>query len=459
LNPFLNRIQIIIVVLTGNNQNDMTKPILPVNSPKVINAWCSYDIANSAYMLSVNTVLYPIFYQQVTQKAFGSEMVKFMGLNIKNTVLYEYAIALGYFLVILMTLSLSGIADLGGYRKRFMQSFTVLGSFACMGLYFFKGENILLGLLLPMLAVLGFAGSLVYYNSFLPIIATPDQHDRVSAKGFSFGYAGSMILLIFNIFSLQNYQLFGFADSLEAIRFSFIEVGIWWLAISQIAFYYLREERKVVSWDVTLFTRGFHEVINVFGYIKKHKTMYRFLLSFFFFSMGVQTIIIVASLFGKAELGITDTKLIMTILIIQLVAILGAYIFGRVSTRFGNRTSLLWMLGIWIFVCLSAYYIHQEIQFYCLSALLGLVMGGIQSQARSTWSKLIPSDTTDTASYFSFYDSTEKFAIVIGMLGFGIIEQITGSMRNSTLLLSLFFIVSFLIIAFTKLKKNEPSLA
>jgi len=435
----------------------MKRPILPVNSPKVINAWCSYDIANSAYMLSVNTVLYPIFYQQVTRKAFGSEMVTFIGLNIKNTVLYEYAIALGYFIVILMTLSLSGIADMGGYRKRFMQFFTLLGSLACMGLFFFKGENIMLGLFLPMLAVLGFAGSLVYYNSFLPIIATPDQHDRISAKGFSFGYAGSMLLLIFNIFSLQNYQLFGFSDSLEAIRFSFIEVGVWWLAVSQIAFYYLREEHKVVHWDAGIFARGFHEVFNVFGYIKKHKSMYRFLLSFFFFSMGVQTIIIVASLFGKVELGITDTKLIMTILIIQAVAILGAFIFGRVSTRFGNRTSLLWMLAIWVFICISAYYVHDEYQFYVLSALVGLVMGGIQSQARSTWSKLIPSDTTDTASYFSFYDSTEKLAIVIGMLGFGIIEQITGSMRNSALLLSLFFVVSFLIIAFTKLKKEESS--
>jgi len=437
----------------------MKRPVLPVNSPKVINAWCSYDIANSAYILSVNTVLYPIFYQQVTQKAFGSEMVTFLGMNIRNTVLYEYAIALGYFLVILMTLSLSGIADLGGYRKQFMRFFTMLGSFACMGLFFFTGENIGLGLVLPMLAVFGFAGSLVYYNSFLPIIATPDQHDRISAKGFSFGYAGSMLLLIFNIFSLQKFQLFGFSDSMEAIRFSFIEVGIWWLAVSQIAFYYLREERKVVHWDVTIFTRGFHEVFNVFGYIKKHKTMYRFLLSFFFFSMGVQTIIIVASLFGKAELGISDTMLIMTILIIQAVAILGAFIFGRVSSRFGNRASLLWMLAIWVFICFSAYKVHTEYQFYVLAALVGLVMGGIQSQARSTWSKLIPSESTDTASYFSFYDSTEKLAIVIGMLGFGIIEQITGSMRNSTLLLSLFFIVSFLIIAFTKLKKEESSLA
>jgi MFS transporter, UMF1 family len=437
----------------------MRRPILPINSPKVINAWCSYDIANSAYFLSVNTVLYPIFYQQVTQKAFGSDMVTFLGLNIKNTVLYEYAIALGYFLVILMTLSLSGIADLGGYRKYFMRFFTMLGSFACMGLFFFTGENISLGLILPMLAVFGFAGSLVYYNSFLPIIATPDRHDRISAKGFSFGYAGSMLLLIFNIFSLQKFELFGFTDALQAIRFSFVEVGIWWLAVSQIAFYYLREERKEINWDITIFTKGFHEVINVFSYIRKHKTMYRFLLSFFFFSMGVQTILIVATLFGKAELGISDTKLIMTILIIQVVAIIGAYIFGRVSTRFGNRTSLLWMLAIWVFVCLSAYNVNTENQFYLLAGLLGMVMGGIQSQARSTWSKLIPSNTSDTASYFSFYDSTEKLAIVIGMLGFGFIEQVTGSMRNSTLLLSLFFIVSFLIIAFTKLKKDESAFA
>jgi UMF1 family MFS transporter len=432
----------------------MKKPVLPINSPKVITAWCTYDIANSAYILSVNTVLYPIFYQQVTQNAFGSDMIGFMGFSIKNTVLYEYAIALGYFLVILTTLSLSGIADLGGYRKPFMRFFTMLGSFACMGLFGFTGENITLGLLLPMLAVLGFAGSLVYYNSFLPIIATPDKHDRISAKGFSYGYAGSMLLLIFNIFSLQNYQMFGFSDSLEAIRFSFILVGIWWLAVSQIAFYYLREERKKVKLDARVFTRGFHEMVKVFGYIRKHKAMYRFLLSFFFFSMGVQTIIIVASLFGKVELGISDTMLIMTILIIQAVAILGAFVFGRVSSRFGNRTSLLWMLAIWVFVCFSAYFVQDDYQFYVLSALVGLVMGGIQSQARSTWSKLIPSDSTGTASYFSFYDSTEKLAIVIGMLGFGIIEHITGSMRNSTLLLSLFFVVSFLIIAFTKLEKE-----
>lgn len=428
-----------------------------INSPKVINAWCSYDIANSAYILSVNTVLYPIYYQSVTENAFGSEMINFMGMTIKNTVLYEYAVAVGYLLVIILTLSFSGIADMGGYRKRFMQFFTLLGAFACLGLYGFTGSNIGLGIVLPALAIIGFAGSLVYYNSFLPIIATPDLHDKISARGFSFGYAGSTILLIFNLISLEHYEWFGFSGVGQATRFAFIEVGIWWLLISQFAFYFLREERKKVELKRQIFAKGFKEVVQVFRFIKKHNPMYRFLLSFFFFSMGVQTIIIVASLFGKGELGIDDTKLIMTILIIQFVAIVGATIFGRVSSRFGNKISLIWMLSIWILICVSAYFIQNEYQFYVLGAMVGLVMGGIQSQARSTWSKLIPAGTEDTASYFSFYDSTEKLAIVIGMLGFGIVEQITGNMRNSALMLSLFFIISLVIIAFTKLSSAETN--
>lgn len=425
-----------------------------INSKKIINAWCSYDIANSAYNLSISTVLFPIYYEQVTKSAFGSELVEFWGFNIRNTVLYEYAIATGYLVIIFLTLALSGIADLGGFRKRFMQGFTVLGAFSCMGLAGFHGSNIGLGIMLPLFAVIGFAGSLVYYNSFLPMIATPDRHDRISAKGFSFGYAGSTLLLIFNMITISNYQFFGFHDELQAIRFSFVLVGVWWLGISQIAFHFLREKPGKIDMNRSVWLKGVREILNVFRYIRKNKTLYRFLLSFFFFSMGVQTIIIIASLFGSVELQIGTTNLIMTILIIQLVAILGASIFGKVSTRYGNKTSLIWMLCTWIFVCIAAYFIENVYQFYVLGALVGLVMGGIQSQARSTWSKLIPKGNNDTASFFSFYDSTEKLAITIGMLGFGFIELLTNSMRISALLLSVFFIVSLIIISFTNLKEK-----
>ncbi len=433
----------------------MSQNILPINDKKTINAWCSYDISNSAYNLSIATVLYPIYYSGVTKEVFGSELVSFLGLNLKNTVVYEYAIALGYLLIIFLTLLLSGMADLGGYRKRFMQLFTFTGAFACMALYTFTGSNILLGIGLPALAVIGFAGSLVYYNSFLPLIASPDRHDKISAKGFSFGYAGSMLLLIFNLYTIKNFASFGFSSELQAVRFAFVEVGLWWLLISQFAFYYLKERRVKITMGTHLLTHGFNELKTVFKFIKAHSTLYRFLIAFFFFSMGVQTIIIIASLFGSSELGMESDKLILTILIIQVVAILGAWLFGTVSSKYGNKVSLLWMLALWILVCVGGFLIQNETQFYLMGAVVGLVMGGIQSQARSTWSKLMPKTMTNSASYFSFYDNTEKFAIVLGMLSFGMIEHITGSMRNSSLMLSAFFLVSLLIIIFTKFSTSE----
>jgi UMF1 family MFS transporter len=427
-------------------------PDIPKNSKKIVNAWCSYDIANSAYNLCIGTALFPIYYQQVTSKT-----INILGTSLANTVLYDYAIAAGYFVIIFLTPLLSGIADAGGYRKKFMQFFTILGSLSCMGLYWFHGSNISLGVILPTTAVIGFAGSLVYYNSFLPIIATPDYQDKVSARGFMFGYAGSMLLLIFNLFSIENYQMFGFPGKLDALRFSFLEVGIWWFAIGQIAIYFLKEYPGKITFNAKILTNGFGEIANVFRKVRKRPVMWGFLLAFFFFSMGVQTVILVASIFGSAELGITGSKLIVTILIIQVVAIIGAWIFGVVSTRKGNKFSLMVMLAIWVTICLSAYFIQTDIQFFILAASVGLVMGGIQSQARSTFSKLIPSGTTETASFFTFYDITEKLAIVIGMFSFGFIHQLTGTMRNSTLLLSVFFILSFIVLSTIKLnvKKTE----
>lgn len=419
------------------------------NSKKVINAWCSYDIANSAYSLSISTVLYPIYYQEATNQAWGSSIVEFMGRKIENTALYDYAIAAGYLLIIFLTPLLSGIADMMGLRKRFMQMFTFIGALSCMALYWFNGANIFWGILFPALAVMGFAGSLVYYNSFLPMIATPDQHDRISARGFSWGYAGSMVLLIFNLFCIEKYEMFGFAGKLDAVKFAFLEVGVWWLLMSQFAFWHLKEKKSNIEIKRNLFIKGFREIIQVFKAIRKQVQMRLFLLAFFLFSVGVQTIILVATLFGSKELGITGSKLIVTILLIQILAIVGALLFGRVSSRFGNKISLTVMLSIWIIVCTAAYFIQTDIHFFILAAMVGLVMGGIQSQARSTYSKMIPESTIDTSSYFSFYDITEKAAIVFGMFSFGFLEEVTGSMRNSTLFLGVLFLFSLIVVLFS----------
>ncbi|HEX2936034.1 MAG TPA: MFS transporter [Bacteroidales bacterium] len=423
------------------------------NNPKVINAWCSYDMANSAYNLIISTAIFPVYYQGVTSSVFKSSMLPIFGTQMESSVLYDYAVAVAYFLIIILTPLLSGIADVGGYRKRFMQSFTLLGAASCIGLYWFSGPNFIYALTLVMLAVLGYAGSLVYYNSFLPIIATPDQHDKISARGFSWGYAGSTLLLIVCLVLIIFYKKFGFENDLQPVRLSFLLVGIWWLLVSQIAFRFLKEYPAKFKMNSGVFTKGFSEIFNVAKIVFKQRPMRMFLIAFLFFSMGVQTIILVAALFGSTELGIKGDKLIMTILIIQIVAIFGAWLFGKISSTKGNKTSLIIMLVIWILVCISAKFITGEIQFYILGAMVGLVMGGIQSQARSTYSKLIPEDTTDTASYFSFYDITEKIAIVCGMFSFGFIQHQSGSMRNSALMLSVFFSISLIIICFTKLPR------
>ena len=424
------------------------------NKRGTINAWCSYDIANSAYNLIITTVLFPIYYQQVTKSAFASEMITFFGFSIKNTVIYDYTIAFAYFIIILIAPVLSGIADYGGYRKRFMQFFTLIGSTSCFLLYWFTGYNIGFGLAFVGLAVIGYAGSLVYYNSFLPIIATPEHHDNISANGFSWGYAGSMLLLIFNLITIEKYQFFGFSNKLEALRFSFLEVGIWWFGVAQIAFSYLKDYKAKGVIKIDILKRGYKELLDVFKEIRKQVSTQLFLLSFLFFSMGVQTVILVASLFGSAELGITGSKLILTIIILQVLGIAGSMLFAKVSEKIGNKFSLVIMLIIWIAVCISAYFTRTELQFYFVAAAVGMVMGGIQSQARSTYAKLIPEGTIDTASYFSFYDITEKIAIVIGMFSFGFIDQLTGSMRNSAISLALFFIIALFFIFFTKLPKN-----
>ena len=424
------------------------------NNRKVISAWCSYDIANSVYSLIVAAALFPIYYERVTAAAFADGVVSIFGHCIKNTVLYDYSIAIGYAFIILITPLLSGIADMGGYRKRFMVLFTIIGSAACSGLYFFTGGNIGFGLLMTILAVVGWAGATVYYNSFLPIIATPRLHNIVSAKGFAWGYLGSMILFIFSIIIIYTWKFWGFVSEEAAYRFSFLLVGIWWIGIATFSFRYLTEFKAKTKIDTSILAKGFKEIATVAKNLFRQQVMNLFLVSFLFLSMGVQTILLVATLFGSAELHIGTIELIIVILLIQFLAMFGSVVFARVSNRYGNFTSLLIMLSVWVAICVAGYFIQNTVQFYILAVFLGFVMGGIQSQARSTYAMLIPENTTDTASYFSFYDITEKIGIVIGMFGFGLIEQISGSMRNSVALLSVFFMIAFVALVFAATKRK-----
>tara|TARA_R110000772_G_scaffold186361_2_gene297584 strand:- start:1009 stop:2301 length:1293 start_codon:yes stop_codon:yes gene_type:complete len=428
--------------------------MLEKDNKKLINSWASFDWANSVYNLIVTTAIFPIYYLSTTQDAFGGEMIQFFNLTIKNSVLYSYAISFSFLIIVFISPILSGIADYGGLKKRFMQFFTYLGSLACIGLYFFTGENVEYGIACSVIASIGFAGSLVFYNGFLPEVASRKQMDKVSAKGFSMGYIGSVILLILNLVLYQKHEVFGFENGSSATRFGFILVGIWWMGFAQISFYYLKDrgERKKITLDIL--GSGITELKKVFKIVRSKIVMNRFLSSFFLFSMGYSTVMLLAPLFADKEIGMGADEMIIVVLIIQIIAIAGAYFFAYLSNLKGNGFAISTTLIIWIIICVSGYFLKEKISFYALAAFLGFVMGGIQSISRSTYSKLIPSNTKDTASFFSFYDITEKLAIVIGTFAYGLIDQVTGSMRYSMLFMSIFFIGGFVMLQFANLKKN-----
>ncbi len=415
-------------------------------SKKVIRGWAMYDWANSVYNLVITTTFFPIYFIAVTREQFGGDMVTFLGLRFVNTSLYDYAIAAAYLFIALLYPVLTSIADTRGNKKAFMKFFCYMGAIGCGLLYFFNGSNLWLGIICLMMASMGFVGSVVFYNAFLPEIAAPEDQDRVSAKGFSYGYIGSVIL-----------QIIGFVlvvlltDKMLASRITFLLVGIWWASFAQMTFAVLPETRSTGKISVRIFSESFSAMQVVYQEIRKLPVLKNFLRAFFFYSMGVQTVMLAASIFGAKLLNLPSTKLIITIVLIQLVAIPGAIWMSKLSEKFGNLRVLIGIILFWIFICLAAYYTayykeqggNPEFGFYGLAIGVGLVMGGIQSLSRSTYSKLMP-ETKDTASYFSYYDFTEKLAIVIGMFSFGLIEEATGSMKNSVLSLIVFFVLGLL---------------
>jgi UMF1 family MFS transporter len=432
----------------------------PVNSDKKTHrSWAMYDWANSAYNLVITSTIFPAYYEAVTStKENGvtiNDQVSFFGHSFTNSVLFDYAAATAYLIIALISPILSSIADYKGNKKAFMRFFCYLGAVACCGLYSFKASTLEWGVICFVIAAIGYCGSLVFYNAYLPEIAAPKDRDRVSALGFSYGYIGSVLLQVICLVFVLKPEWFGITDSSFPARLSFLLVGAWWFGFAHIPLTKLPKGIPQTQHpEYNIFTNGFKELKKVWQQIRALSVLRTYLSAFFLYSMGVQTVMLAATLFGSKEMKMETGQLITTILIIQLVAIAGAYIMAKLSERFGNLQVLLLVVFIWITVCIGAYFITTPEEFYIVAAVVGLVMGGIQSLSRSTYAKLMP-PTKDTASFFSFYDVTEKVAIVIGMFSFGFIEQLTGSMRNSIIALVGFFAAGAIILylAITKQKK------
>ncbi len=447
-----------------------------LNNKKVLFGWTMYDWANSVFSLTITTAIFPIFYEKMAQMASlknglsvgDSHYLEIFGKKILATAAYSYSIALAFLIIALISPILSGIADSGGFKKRFMQFFVYLGSAACVALYFFDDQNVSFGLMCFILGAIGFAGSIVFYNSFLPLIATEDKYDSLSARGFSMGYIGSVLLLIVNLMVIIKPEWFfaisekvnnliasGLSEaqaeesardyfSKKGTQIAFLTVGIWWAAFAQITFFTLPKEPKTGTISKGVLTAGFLEISKTFKEVNKLSDTKKYLLSFFFISMGLQTVMYLATLFGSKELNMASSDLIGIVLVIQLIAILGSFGFSKISSKIGNIYTLIIGNIFWIGICLSAYAVTNTTQFFILAAVVGLVMGGMQSLLRSTFAKIIPDNTLNHASFFSFFDVTEKVAIVIGTFAYGYIEELTGSMRMSALALGVFFIIGIL---------------
>jgi UMF1 family MFS transporter len=424
------------------------------NNPKTLTAWTMYDWANSVHSLTITSAIFPIYFP-VAAVMLPSKSTKldFLGLQMENTVIYSYAVSLGFLLLAFSVPLVSAISDYTGKKKVFMKMYCYLGAISCMILYFFKEGNYYLGTFAFLFSIVGWGGSIVFYNSYIPEIATEDQYDSLSARGFTMGYLGSVVLLIQNLTMVLKPEWYGGISGGEASRISFLTVGIWWLVFAQIPFAILPETQKPQKQHGNWIFNGFKELKKVFGELQKLQITKKFLLAFFFYNMGAQTVMYLGALFGGQELKLPTDSLIITILLIQLVAIPGAYIFSKLSEIVGNTKSLSYIVLIWIVICIAGYYVYTRNEFYILATGIGFVMGGIQSLSRSTYAKMLPENTSDTASYFSFYDVCDRLSTVLGTFMFGLVSQITGSMRLSLLFLTVFFAIGFLVLMTIPSKK------
>ena len=425
---------------------------LPKGNKKLLNAWAFYDWANSVYTLTIVSAVFPIFYEALFSDR--SHYITVFGFSLKNSALISFVTAVAFLLVAFLSPLLSGIADYVGNKKAFMKFFCYLGALSCMGLYWFDLDNIYVGLVFYFFGLIGYWGSLVFYNSYLPDIAFVEQQDKISAKGYSIG---SVILLVINLAMIMKPKLFNITGTdgeaaMKAMRYSFVMVGVWWILFSQYSYYFLPKGNKNKNQKVThhVIFNGFKELKKVWSILKANLVLKRYLGSFFVSSMAVQTAMLVATYFGAQEIAWSSKEestigLIICILLIQLVAIIGALVTSKASEKFGNIPTLIFINGFWVLICVGAFFISQPLEFYVMATIVGFVMGGIQSLSRSTYSKLLP-ETEDTASFFSFYDVAEKIGIVIGMLVYGIIDQTTGSPRFGIASLAVFFVIAVVLL-------------
>ena len=410
-----------------------------------------YDWANSAYITTAAVAILPDYFARVV---VGEAGVDILGMNMSATALWGFMLGGAAFFVFLFAPVLGAIADFSSAKKRFLVSFAYMGSLFAMLLYFSKSGNVTLTILLFLGSQVCFVGGNVFYDAFLPQIASEDKMDSVSAKGYAFGYVGGSLQFAIALGLVAMHERVGISITMAA-RIGMAMTGIWWAGWTLLTLKYLKEVKIPYQLPekyrnqpkaLAYLTVGISRTIATAKKVGRFKHLTLFLIAYMVYNDGIHTVTSMATIYGTEELKLTTTALMVTLLLVQVVAIGGALIFSQLAGRIGARRSVMFALVLWSGVVIYGYFIHTATEFFVLGIVVGVVLGGTQALSRSFYGAMIPEEAS--AEFYGFYSVFSKFSSIWGPITFGVIKQVTGSARLAIISLMVFFIVGLVLLSF-----------
>lgn len=415
-------------------------------NPQAVRAWVLYDWANSAFATTVMAAVMPIFYADVAAGPLDGPT---------KTAYWGYTQSIALLLVVILSPILGAIADVSQSKREFLRFFTYMGVIASILLTFTGEGEWLWASLWVILGTLAFSGGNVFYDAFLTELVPEKQRDAVSSRGYAFGYIGGGILLAINLAAISFPQAFLLPDARVATQLSFLSVGIWWFVFSIPFFRHVRDRELVAPTrqpPLALAVSGIRSTLHTLRSLGRYPELLKFLIAFWFFSDGINTIIKMATIYGR-EIGIGQTDLIAALLITQFVGIPCTLMFGNIAERIGAMPTLITTLVIYLVIVTLGYFMQTALHFYLLAILVGLVQGGSQALSRSIFTRLVP--VHRNAEFFGFYSLSGKFASVFGPFLFGLVGQWTGSSRYGITSLALFFLAGIFMLLTVRLDKGK----
>lgn len=418
--------------------------------------WAMYDFANSAFATTILAVIFNHYFATVV--AGGERGVEFFGFRLHGASLFTFSISLSMLISAILAPFLGAVADASASKKRFLLIFCYMGVLFT-GLLYFVGEgNYWRGAIFFILANIGFAGGNVYYNAFLPEISTDKNIGRISGLGWALGYIGGGALLALNLIMLKYPNLLGLGEGFFSVQDCFLSVSLWWFVFSLPTFFLLRERAQKIPLpaETGYLKEGYQRLRRTFGRIRTFRELTKFLVAYLIYNEGIETVIVMASIFGADVLKMETGEIILFFLMVQGIAFFGSLLFGFLADALGNKRTIIISLAIWSLIVIWAFRLgiiwHPKTEYWVLGILTGIVLGGSQAASRSLQGVFTPD--ANSAEFFAFYGVSGKFASIFGPLIYGILIALTGSVQSGILSVLVFFVVGGILLWTVNEKKG-----